>query len=144
MAQSREPLISTAPTVGSGLPQSSSGADTPDYAHIQLAPAATATPTAARVPASANATPAPLQHPPASIYDRLVRELGHEADVCIPGLTRGEPRAMRDSPHSMGLMSHAALAQGLATREAFDETFREHMNCRHLTLTFQLPPPATF
>ena len=33
---------------------------------------------------------------------------------------------MRDSHHSMGLMSHAALVQGLATREAFDEAFREH------------------
>ena len=31
----------------------------------------------------------------------------------------------------MGLMSHAALAQGIATREAFDEAFREH----------ELPPP---
>ena len=31
----------------------------------------------------------------------------------------------------MGLMSHAALAQGKATREAFDEAFREH----------ELPPP---
>ena len=38
---------------------------------------------------------------------------------------------MMDSLHSMGLMSHAALAQGLATREAFDETFLEH----------ELPPP---
>ena len=26
----------------------------------------------------------------------------------------------------MNLMSHAALAQGIATREAFDEAFREH------------------
>ena len=31
----------------------------------------------------------------------------------------------------MGLMSHASLAQGIATREAFDEAFREH----------ELPPP---
>ena len=31
----------------------------------------------------------------------------------------------------MGLMSHAALAQGIATREAFDEAFHEH----------ELPPP---
>ena len=31
----------------------------------------------------------------------------------------------------MGLMSHAALAQGIATREAFDEALREH----------ELPPP---
>ena len=31
----------------------------------------------------------------------------------------------------MGLMSHAALAQGIATREAFDEAFGEH----------ELPPP---
>ena len=33
---------------------------------------------------------------------------------------------MGDSYHSMGLMSHAALAQKLATHEAFDEAFREH------------------
>ena len=44
----------------------------------------------------------------------------------MPGCTRGETRAMRDYHHSMGLMSHAALAQELATREAFDEAFREH------------------
>ena len=39
---------------------------------------------------------------------------------------------MRESLHSMGLMSHAALAQGIATREAFEEAFREH----------ELPPPG--
>ena len=44
----------------------------------------------------------------------------------MPGRTRGETRAMRESPRSMGLMFHAALAQGIATREAFDEAFREH------------------
>ena len=33
---------------------------------------------------------------------------------------------MRDSHHRMGLMSHAALVQGLATLEAFDKAFREH------------------
>ena len=38
---------------------------------------------------------------------------------------------MWESPRSMGLMSHAALAQGIATREAFDEAFHEHT----------LPPP---
>ena len=38
---------------------------------------------------------------------------------------------VRESPHSMGLMSHAALAQARVTREAFDEAFREH----------ELPPP---
>ena len=31
----------------------------------------------------------------------------------------------------MCLMSHVALAQGIATRESFDEAFREH----------ELPPP---
>ena len=61
--QPREPLISSAPTVGSGEPQSPSGTETPDYVHIQPAPAATATPTAALVPASANAAPAPLRNP---------------------------------------------------------------------------------
>ena len=49
----------------------------------------------------------------------------------MPGRTQGETRAMRESPRSMGLMSHAALAQGIATREAFDEAFHEH----------ELPPP---
>ena len=49
----------------------------------------------------------------------------------MPGRTRGETRAMRAFPRSMGLMSHIALAQGIATREAFDEAFREH----------ELPPP---
>ena len=49
----------------------------------------------------------------------------------MPGRTRGETQAMRESPRCMGLMSHAALAQGIATREAFDEAFREH----------ELPPP---
>ena len=44
----------------------------------------------------------------------------------MPGRTRGVTRVMRDSYHSMGLMSHAALAQQLATREAFDEAFREY------------------
>ena len=121
----REPLISPAPAVGSGVPQSPSGAETPDYVHIQPAPAATATPTTASVPASANAAPAPLHLPPASIPDRIVRELGHEVDMRMPCRTLGETRAMKGSPHSMGLMSHAALAQGMVTREAFDEAFRE-------------------
>ena len=126
--QPREPLTSPAPTVGSGVPQSPTGAETPDYVHIQPAPAATTTPTAALVPASANAAPAPLRTPPASVPGRVVRELGQEADVRMPGRTRGETRAMRESPDSMGLKSHAALA---ANREAFDEAFREH----------ELPPP---
>ena len=62
--QPRKPLVSPAPTVGSGVSQSPSGAETSDYVHIQPAPAATATPTAAPVPASANAAPAPLRNPP--------------------------------------------------------------------------------
>ena len=127
--QPREPLISPAPTVGSGVPQSPSG--TPDYVHIQPHPAATTTPTAAPEPASDNAAPAPPRNPTASIRNRVDRELGHEADVRMPGRMRGETRAMRESPHSMGLMSHAALAQGIATREAFDEATCEH----------ELPPP---
>ena len=112
------------------MPQSLTGAETPDYVYIQPTPAA-APAAAAPVPASAMAAPAPPQNPPASIPDRVVRELGHEADVRMPGRTRGETRAMRDAHHNMGLMSHAALAQGLVTREAFDATFREH----------ELPPP---
>ena len=129
--QPREPLISPAPTDGSGVRQSPSDADTPDYVHIQPTPAATTTPTAAPVPASDNTAPALPRNPTASIRDRVVRELGHKADVCMPGRTRGETRAMRESPHSMGLMSHAALAQEIAICEAFDEAFREH----------ELPPP---
>ena len=123
--QPREPLIFPAPTVESSVP-SPPGAEMPDYVHIHPAPAATDTPTAAPVPASDNAVPAPLRNPTASLPDRVVRELGHEADVRMPGRTRGETRTMRESPHSMGLMSHATLAQGIATREAFDEAFREH------------------
>ena len=120
--QPRESLISPAPTVGSKMPQSSSDTATPEYIHIQSTPAATT---------SDNAAPAPLRNPTASIRHRVVQELGHEGDVRIPGRTRGETRAMRESPRSMGLMSHAAIAQGIATREAFDEAFREH----------ELPPP---
>ena len=129
--QPREPLISPAPTVGSEVPQSPSGADTPDYVHSQPTPAATTAPAAAPVPASDNATPAPSRNPTASIRDRVVRELRHEGDVRMPGRTRDETRAMWESPHSMGLICHATLAQGITTREAFDEAFREH----------ELPPP---
>ena len=117
--QPRKPLISPAPTVESEVPQSPPGAATPEYIYIQP------------VPASDNAAPAPLRNPTEPIRDRVVRELGHGGDVRMPGRTRGETRAMRESPRSMGLMSHAALAQGIATREAFDETFHEH----------ELPPP---
>ena len=129
--QPREPLISPAPTVGSEVSQPPPGTDTPEYIHIQPAPAATTAPAAAPVPASDNAAPAPPQNPTAPIRDRVVQELGHEGDVRMPGCTRDETRAMRESPRGMGLMSHAALAQGIATREAFDEAFREH----------ELPPP---
>ena len=129
--QPREPLISPAPTVGSEVPQSPSGTATPEYIYIQPAPAATTAPTAEPVPASKNAAPAPPRNPTAPIRDRVVRELGHEGDVRMPGRTRGETRAMREPSHSMGLMSHAALAQGIATRETFDEAFRK----------YELPPP---
>ena len=122
--------------------QSPSGAEMPDYVHIPLAPTATDTPAVAPVPASDNAAPASRRNPTASIPDRVVRELGHEADVRMPGRTRGETRAMREFPHSTGLMSHAALVQGIATREAFDEAFREH-ELPPRTLTFRLPPPLT-
>ena len=129
--QPREPLISPAPTVESEVSQSPSGAATPEYIYIQPAPAATTAPAASPVPASDNAAPAPPRNPTEPIRDRAVRELGHEGDVRMPGRTWGETRAMRESPRNMGLMSHAALAQGIATREAFDEAFREH----------ELPPP---
>ena len=61
--QQREPLISPAPTVGSGVPRSPSGADTPDYVHTQPTPAVTTTPTAAPVPTSDNDAPAPPRNP---------------------------------------------------------------------------------
>ena len=121
--QPREPLISPVPTVRSEVPQSPSGTATPEYIHIQLAPAATTVPTAATVPASDNAAPAPPRNPTALIRDRVDRELGHEGDVRMPGRTRGETRPMLEFSRSMGLMSHAALARGIATREAFDEAF---------------------
>ena len=124
--QPREPLISPAPTVGSEVPQSPSGTATLEYIHIQPAPAATTAPAAAPVPAFDNAAPAPPRNPTIPISDRVVWELGHEGDVRMPGRTEGETRAMRESPRSMDLMSHAALAQGIATREAFDEAFCEH------------------
>ena len=124
--QPREPLISPAPTVESELPQSPSGAATPEYVYIQPAPTAITTPIAAPVPASDNAAPAPPRHATEPIRDRVVRELGHEGDIRMPGRTRGGTRAMRESPRSMGLMFHAGLAQGIATREAFDEAFHEH------------------
>ena len=126
--QPREPLISPASTAESGVPQSPSNAELPDYVRIQTA---TTTPPAAPVPAPDNAAPTPPRQSTAPPPDRVVRELGHEGDVRMPGRTRGETRAMRESPRSMGLVSHAALAQGIATREAFDEAFREH----------ELPPP---
>ena len=129
--QPREPLVSAAPTVESEVPQSPSGVTMPGYIYIQPAPAATTAPAAAPVPASDNAAPAPPRQATEPIRDRVVRELGHEGDVRMPGRTRGETRAMRESPRSMGLMSHAALAQGIATREAFDEAFYE----------YGIPPP---
>ena len=129
--QPREPLISPAPAVKSEVPQSPSGTATSEYIHIQPAPAATTSSAAAPVSASNNAAPPPPPNPTASVRDRVVWELGHESDVRMPGRTRGETRAIRESLHSMGLMSHAALAEGIATREALDEAFREH----------ELPPP---
>ena len=129
--QPREPLTSPAPTVESEVPQSSSGAATPEYIYIQPTPAATTAPAAAPVPASDNAAAAPPRNLTKPIRDRVVWELGHEGDVRMPGRRRGETRAMREFPRSMGLMSHVALAQGTATREAFDEAFHEH----------ELPPP---
>ena len=126
--QPREPLISPAPTVGSGVSQSPSDAELPDYVHIQTA---TTTPPAAPVPAPDHAAPTPPRQSTAPLPDRVVRELGHETDIHMLGRTRGKTRAMQESPRTMGLISHAALAQGIATREAFDEAFREH----------ELPPP---
>ena len=137
--QPREPLISPAPTVGSGVPQSPSDAELPDYVHIQTA---TTTPPAAPVPAPDHAAPTPPRQSTAPLPDRVARELGHETDIHMLGRTRGETRAMREFPRNMGLMSHDALAQGITTRETFDEAFAS-TSCHHPTLTFRLPPPAT-
>ena len=93
--QPREPLISPAPTVGSGVPQSPSDAELPDYIHIQTA---TTTPPAAPVPAPDHAAPTPPRQSTAPLPDRVVRELGHETDIHMLGRTRGETRAMRESP----------------------------------------------
>ena len=106
--QPREPVIFPASTVGSRVPYLSSGAEPPDNVYLQPTPAATVTPvaapaTAVPVPASVVTAPAsaPPSNPPAPIPNCLVRELGHEADVRMPGRTRGETRTMRDSHHSM-------------------------------------------
>ena len=85
--QPREPLTSPAPTVKSEVPQSPSDAATPEYIYIQPAPAATTAPAAAPVPASDNAAPAPPRNLTEPIRDRVVRELGHEGDVRMPGRT---------------------------------------------------------
>ena len=89
--QRQEPLIFSAPTVGSEVPQSPSGTKTLDYIHIQPTPAATTAPAAAPVPASNNAAPAPPRNSTASIRDRVVQELGHEGDVRMP-VARGVKR----------------------------------------------------
>ena len=91
--QPREPLISSVPTVESEVPQSPSGAATSEYIYIQPAPAATNAPAAAPVPASDNAAPAPPRNLTEPIRDRVVRKLGHEGDVRMPGRTYGETRA---------------------------------------------------
>ena len=108
--QPREPLISPVPTVGSEAHQLPSHTNTLEYIYIQPAPAATTAPAAAPVPASDNTASAPPRNPTTPIRDRVVRKLGHEGGVRMPGRTRGETRAMQDSPRSMGIMSHAALA----------------------------------
>ena len=143
--QPREPLISPAPTVELGVPQSPSDAELPDYVHIQTA---TTTPPAAPVSAPDHAASTPPRQSAAPrpstapLPDRVVRELGHETDIHMLGRTRGETRAMRESPRNMGLMSHAALAQGLPpARRSMRPS--ASTSCHHPTLTFRLPPPAT-
>ena len=152
--QPRESFFSPAPTVGSGVLHLSPGAERPDYVYIQPTSAATTTSaaapaTAALMPASAVAAPASLPNSPALISDRVVRELGHEVDVRMPGRTRGETRTMKDVHYSMGLISHATLARELATREAFDEAFREYALPKPeadlpTAPASDLPTPSTF
>ena len=156
--QPRKQIISPAPKVDSAVPYLSFGAEQPGYVYIQPTPVATATPATAPAPAPAAVAPvpasvvaapapAPPSNPPAPIPGRVIRELGHEADVCMPGRRRGETHAMRDSHNRMGLMSHAALAQQLATREAFDKAFREHDLLKAVDLptapASDIPTPST-
>ena len=60
---------------------------------------------------------------------------------------RRDARNEGHSHNSMGLMSHAALAQQLATREAFDEAFREHDLLKAVDLPTSpardIPTPST-
>ena len=141
--QPREPLISSAPTVESGVPQSPSNAELPDYVHIQTA---TTTPPAAPVPAPDNAAPTPPRQSAAPRQstapppDRVVRELGHETDIHMLGRTRGETRAMRESPRNMGLMPLWRKGLPPARRSMRPSA---STSCHHPTLTFRLPPPAT-
>ena len=67
--------------------------------------------------------------PSAPIPDRIVRELRHQANLRMPEAKRGETRTLRDSHHTMDLMSmsdHAWLAQKMANHESFDEALKEH------------------
>ena len=83
----------------------------------------------AEKPPVAAPAPAPPLNPPSPIPGRFFWELGHEADVRMPGRTRGETRTIRDSHHRMGLMpmsDHAWAAKKMANREAFDEALRGH------------------
>ena len=75
--QPREPLISPGPAVGSEVPQTPSGTATPEYIHIQLAPAATTAPAAAPMPASDNAAPALPRNPTAPIREKEKEKTWH-------------------------------------------------------------------
>ena len=128
--QPREPLISPASTVGLAVPQSSSGAETPDYVHVQPAPGATAAPTAAPVPASANAAPAPLQPPPPQFPIAFFGNWGTRPTcVCLVALET--KRARWGNLPTAWVYVPCRIGAGMVTREAFDKAFREH----------ELPPP---
>ena len=76
--QSQDPLISPAPTVGSGMPLSSSGAETPGDEYVQPTPAATAT------PAADPATATPGLHQP-SPHPRRYQSPQHQFPIALFG-----------------------------------------------------------
>ena len=148
--QPREPLIYPAPTVGSGLSYQSSGAETPDYVYIQSTPAATATPaaapaTAAPVPASAVTAPAtaPLSNPPHVNSGSRCSGAGARG-----GYVHAWTLARRDARSEVLAPQHGSdvpccIGAQVATRDVFDETFKEH-RLPKLELTSRLPPPVIY
>ena len=89
-------LFPRPPTVGSGVPHSSSGAETPDYVYIQPTPAAIATPAAAPVPAAAS-HPRRYQPPQHQFPIGLFGNWGTRR-TCVCLVAREANRARRGTP----------------------------------------------